>query len=588
MKRERSILQAAVIAAILTLAGPVFSAQQGSPAAPGANFTDIGARISQSSPADALKIAEDALAECKTYDDYERLMAELSKALQAQQAKNLDISYYTAARARLAELALLSASNDIQAGRLYMSVSEQYYNEAADYIEKAAGATTSKDLAVEADILKFRIAAEKFQSDKLEGILDQIAGRIVSYSNNPDVNNEKLTQSAETLERMGLSGYALKLKVAYMSKADKRSAEAVLEGIKKGADSEFAQGDPRSAAKLYDQYIKTGQECFTKDVMAPKVMEIAEKYFAAGRFREARPYYEFYRAEYPDSKVLDYCDYKIAVCFYNEKDMINAVKALQEFLDTYKNSIWFDKAFETLARLYYVNYSREDAVRNLQGLIDNYYRKNTGDYARVLIALLYYGDKQFDKAYGELKKIEDTSIYSYTAATILEDIDQIRKKNTAPKFSIASKDTYKVWEPQGGPSINVIPSENGKAMDYTYVDGVAHISVSPGTTIKFDMQSAEDLDKFAEYLQDKDDISRQPKQVKEDTERDLMSLEWSTPDGGKFADDKQSTAKSWQAPSTPGSYKISATLEDFGLVRPPDKGSRKDSTKEFEIIVDVK
>ena len=579
---------AAAVAAFLVFANPALQAQQDKPDVPGANFTDIGARILQSSPADALKLAEGALSDCKTYDDYERLMAEINKTLQAQQAKNLDILYYAAANARLSELALLSASNDIQAGRLYMSVSEQYYNEASDYIERGAAATASKDLAVDLDILKFRIAAEKFQSDKLDGLLDQIAGRIISYSDNPAVNNEKLTQATETLERIGLSGYALKLKVAYMSKADKKSAEAVLEGIKRGADQQFAQGDPRSAAKLYDQYIKTGQECFTKDVMAPKAMEIAEKYFAAGRFREARPYYEFYRREYPDSKVLDYCDYKIAVCFYNEKDMISAVQALQSFLDTYKNSIWFDKAFETLARLYYVNYSREDAIKSLQDLIDNYYRKNTGDYARVLIALLYYGDKQFDKAYDELKKIEDTSIYSYTSSTLLEDLDQIKKKRTAPKFSIASKDTYKVWEPHSGPSLTVAPSENGKALEYTYVDGVAHLSVSPGATIKFDMQAAEDLDKFGEYLQDKDDISRQPKQVNEDTEKDLMSLEWSSADGGKFVDDKQSTAKSWQAPSAPGSYKICARLEDFGLVRPPDKGTRKDSTKEFEIIVDAK
>ena len=588
MIKARSILSAAAVAAILILANPAFAARQDKPAAAGADFTDVSARISQGSQADALKTAENALSGCKTYDDYEAFVTGIAKTLQGQAAKNPDILYLAAAKARLEQLAILSASNDIQAGRLYMSVSERYYNEASDYLEKCAAVTTSKDLPVEADILKFRIAAEKFQSDKLDSLLDRIAGRLVSYSDNPALNNEKLDQAAETLSRMGMAGYALKLKVAYMSKADKRSAEAVLEGIKKGADQEFAQGDPRSAAKLYDQYIKTGQGCFSKDVMAPKVMEIAEKYFAGGRFREARPYYEFYRREYPDSKVLDYCDYRIAVCFYNEKDMINAVQSLQAFLDAYKNSIWFDKAFETLSRLYYVNYSREDAVKNLQNIIDNYYRKNTGDYARVLMALLYYGDKQFDRAREELKKIEDASIYSYPASTLLDDIDQIKKKNTAPKFSIASKDTYKVWEPYSGPSLIVKASENGKAMEYTYADDVAHLSVSPGAVIKFDMQEAEDLDKFGEYLQDKDDISRLPKQVKEDTEKDLMSLEWSSADGGKFADDKQSKAKSWQAPATPGSYKICARLEDFGLVRAPDKGSRKDSTKEFDIIVDVK
>lgn len=582
-------IMAVVIAAFLISAGPVLPAQQdNAPAAAGTDFTGIGAKISGASRQDALKLASGALSDCKTYDDYEAFMADITKTLQDKAPSNTDVLYYAAAKARLEGLALLSASNDIQAGRLYMSVSEQYYNEASDYIEKSAAATASKDLSIDLDILKFRIAAEKFQSDRIDSLLEQIAGRIVSYSDKPSVNNGKIEQVADTLSRMGLSGYALKLKAYYMSKADRESAGAILEGIKKVADQEFARGDTGGAGKLYDQYIRTGQGCFAKDVMAPKVMEIAEKYFAASRFREARAYYEFYREEYPDSKVLDYCDYRIALCFCSEKDVINAVDRLRAFLDTYKNSVWFDKAFEALARLYYVHYSNEEAVKGLQGLIDSYYRKNTGDYARVLIALLYYGDKKYDRANGELKKIDETSVYSYPASVLAEDMDRIKKNNSAPKFSISSKDTYKVWEPHSGPGITVAPFENDKALEYAYADSVAHISVSPGAVIRFDMQSAEDLDKFGEYLQDKDDISRLPKQIREETEKDLMSLGWSSPDGGKFLDDKQSGTKSWQAPSAPGSYKILVRLEDFGLVRPPDKGSRKDSTKEFEIIVDVK
>ena len=43
----------------------------------------------------------------------------------------------------------------------------------------------------------------------------------------------------------------------------------------------------------------------------------------------------------------------------------------------------------------------------------------------------------------------------------------------------------------------------------------------------------------------------------------------------------------WQAPDQPGEYKISIVVDDLGLVRTPDKGIRKDPTKEIAIIVNV-
>lgn len=551
------------------------------------SFADIGQKISRSDAKEALKIAEEAVSSCKVYDDYERLASELKKASQDQVVKNLDAIYYAMAKARLDQLAVLSQSNDLQAGRLYMSVSDQYYNEAAEYIEKAGAIAGSNDIAIDLDVLRFLIAKEKFQTEKADELLDRIAQDIFSYSDKMSANNEKLSQVADRLSSRGLTEAALKLKTTYASKADEKSAQEILEGIKKSADELFAKGDTRGASRLYEQYIKTSQKFSSKEVTAPKVMEIAEKYFAAGKFKDARAYYELYAQEYSDSKVLDYCAYRIALCYYNEKDMVETVACLEKFLDVYKNSIWFDKAFETLAKLYYVNYSRDDAVTNLRRLIDSYYRKNTGDYARVMIALLYYGDRQFDKALEELKKIDDTSIYSYPASVITEDIASINK-GSPPTLTVASKDTYKIWEPHSEVSVMVVPFEGDKKLEYTYVDGVPHLEVAQGVKIKFDVQSLEDLDKFGEYLQDKDDISRLPKLLSENTEKDLMSVEWSSIDGGQFADDKQSKAKVWQSPQSPGSYKVTIRLEDFGLVRSPDKGSRKDPTKEFTIIVDVK
>ena len=127
-----------------------------------------------------------------------------------------------------------------------------------------------------------------------------------------------------------------------------------------------------------------------------------------------------------------------------------------------------------------------------------------------------------------------------------------------------------------------------KRLEVTYTEsGAPQIRVGPGAKIKFTLGTLADEDRFAEYLQDKEDISRLPKKVKEENEKDLITLQW-TSDGGKFIDERQSRDKVWQAPDQPGEYKISIGVEDLGLVRIPDKGIRKDATRELTMIVNVK
>jgi hypothetical protein len=50
----------------------------------------------------------------------------------------------------------------------------------------------------------------------------------------------------------------------------------------------------------------------------------------------------------------------------------------------------------------------------------------------------------------------------------------------------------------------------------------------------------------------------------------------------------QTINKIWQAPDQPGQYKFSIRIDDFGLVRLPDKGLKKDPAKELVLVVIVK
>ena len=101
------------------------------------------------------------------------------------------------------------------------------------------------------------------------------------------------------------------------------------------------------------------------------------------------------------------------------------------------------------------------------------------------------------------------------------------------------------------------------------------------------MSNLEDVDRFNEYWQDKEDESRLPRKVRDETEKDLIFFTWSGTDSGKFLDDKQTLSRIWQAPQEPGDYVININAGDLALVRPPDTGSRKDTAKTLTIHVAV-
>ena len=572
-------------------------------AAPAVNFdAELSEITHANSEAAVIKSFEEAVSKCKACEDFGKFASGAKKIVEDNPGfKYAPALYYIIAKARISELSCLAQKNDIESGRTYMSVNENYRNEAMEYLEKALKDSKSKDLMLDAYLLKFLATKEEFQPQAAEAFLDDMAGKIATYSDDSALNERQLARMAEEFISNGLGNYALKLKIAYAKKVDPNAAQMVFEGIKKDGDKNFAQGNMKEAGAIYDAYIAAGQGYFKGEVMGAKIMEVAEKYFGANRYREARKYYEAFALDYPDSKIIDYCNYKIGLCYYYEKNDEKAVSSLENFLKTYQNSVWFDKAFETLCRLYFSNFPADKAIAGLQKLTDNYYRKNMGDFAYILTALLYYNEKEYNKALEVLKKVEINSVYSYTSDTIVADIKDI-KKGSKPSYSFGSKDKYRMWEPGKPVTVEIVAMAAGdanawlkgskkgedKRLEVTYTEsGAPKISVAPGAKIKFTLATLGDEDRFAEYLQDREDLSRLPKKVKEENEKDFLSLQW-TSDGGKFTDERQTRDRLWQAPDEPGDYKISISADDLGLVRTPDKGIRKDATKDVTLIVSVK
>lgn len=582
MKKVTAIFAAAALFLSISCPGILFSEEESSLISKIREAKDYQASL------DACK---EIIGQCKTYDDYEKMIEELKNFIAKQKDyKYPSALYYAIGKARLDELSYLINKNDIDSGRIYMSFNDKYYNEAQEFLGKADQSARSKDMSLDIYLLKFSIFKERLQPEKAQAVFDEIVNLIASYSTDKAANLAKLNEMSKKFSDKGMADYAMKLKFAYASKVDPESAKMLADEIRASADRYFEEGSRKEALSTYDTYLELAERYYDKDAMATKLMDISEKYFDKKRYKDAIKYYSLYISKYGGSQVADYASYKLALSYYSDKDYANAIAKFDEFLKTYQNSVWFENGSENLARLYYETSDTDKAVDYLQKLIDTYPRRDTMDYAYLLIGILYYSKSDYDKALEVFKKIRQffpKSAYFYTTETLIKDIGDI-KKGAAPSYSFGSKDVYKLWEPYTPIGLTVTVGEGAQVVDSKDAKpGELFIKTKSGSKVTFNISGIEDLDRFNEYWQDKEDASRLPREIKAGTEKDLILFAWSCADNGKFLDDKQASSRAWQAPDAPGDYIISINVGDIALVRPPDSGTRKDNPKTLNIHVNV-
>ncbi|MDP3790972.1 MAG: tetratricopeptide repeat protein [Candidatus Omnitrophota bacterium] len=578
-----------LVVAMLLLSVPVL-AQEAKEAA--LDIDALALKIEDAQDCQAsMDACKDAIGQCKAYDDYEKMVVQLKNiAAKKKDYKCPAALYYAIAKARVEELAYLTDKNDIESGRVYMSVNEKYYNEALENLDKADQINKSKDLALDIYFLRFSIFKELFQPQKVDAVFNEIVNRIASYSEEKSKNLAKLNEVSKKFGEKGMADYAMKLKFVYASKVDPDSAKMLAEDIRAGADKYLEEKNVKEALSTYDIYIQLAENYYDQDAMAAKIMDIAEKYFNKKRYKDAMKYYSMYLFKYGSSQVSDYASYKLALSYYSDRDYPNAVGKFEEFLKTYQNSVWFEKGFEALSRIYYETSDTEKAIENLQKLMDAYPRRETRDYAYLLMSILYYSKPDYDKALDALKKIQQDfpeSAYINIVDTLIADTGDI-KKGAAPSYSFGSKDVFRMWEAYMPISAAISAGDGAVTVDNKDAKpGELFITAKPGSKVTFTITGTEDLDRFNEYWQDKEDQSRLPREVKTGSEKDLVFFIWSCGDNGKFLDDKQASSRTWQAPDAPGDYIITINTGDIALVRPPDNGTRKDPAKTLTVYVTV-
>jgi outer membrane protein assembly factor BamD (BamD/ComL family) len=516
------------------------------------------------------------LSECNSYEAYENCAKEIKSLIDKDpKGKKADKLYYLMAKTRIEELAFLAKENDIESVRRYMGVSNKYFDEAAMMLDKASQVTSSKSLKLDVLFSKFLIFREKFNKQRIAILLDEMVTEIASFSSNVSQNKKELDRLSEKFFEKGLEEDALRLKVLYAKKVGHEGARQIASELKSEGDLAFDKKDYKKADIFYDQYLILSSGVLNEHELAEKMIAVADKYFDKMQYGEALRYYDNYMTKYRDLGMTDYVSYKIAECLYAVTRYDAAVSQFEAFLNLHTGSKWFNPAFKSLCNLYYKNANINTGIDKLKALTKLHPTVSARDYAELLIGLLYYGQKKYDEALQYFKNVKDKypdTSYDYMADKLIEDIDSITKNKKEPAYSFGSEETYKAWGPYTIPHVQMTASET---------------VVKTGSEVKITMSTITDLDQFGEYLYDASDRSRLPKKVRDGKEEDLLSIGWNAT-SGKLKSGKEATEKIWVAPNIPGEYKISAKVEDLGLTRPPDEGTRQDqSIDPVSIVITV-
>jgi len=537
------------------------------------------AAVGLSAEEGALETFEERLSEQKSHDDYVKYRAELKGMLEkSPNAENKDVLHYMIARTNFETLKNLTEKNDIKSMRLHMKINKEYLDEAFSELDRALSITKSKSLLLDIGVLKFLIAAENIEPQKKEMLFYDIAGKLSGFSENPERNKIELARIVDKLEAAGLSDYALKLKALYALKAGREEASRIAGEFKEKARESLDKGDLRKANTLYKYYMDIMRAAPDADILASEIIKIADNYFDASEHKKALGYYEIFLTEYPQHARAHYAAYRISECLYLTKSYPQAILQFNSFLKSYPESPWFNDGFMSLAKLYFENPSDGKAIGALGLLAERYPERKIRHFARLLTGLLYYKNASYGKALENLDKIrkeEGATPYFYAADTLIRDMENIQK-GLNPSFSFAAESTYRIWAPHTEIRAKIVTI------------GADDLKVKAGSKLEFELAWVEDVDEAREYLYDKEDISRLPREIKKERENDLLTIRWASPDGGRFLDKRETPVKSWQAPDLPGTYRVSAEIDDLGLMRSPDQGQRDDGeAKNLTVVIVV-
>lgn len=342
--------------------------------------------------------------------------------------KKTDLLRYFLARTYIKEIEKLRKDSTLDSFRRYLKDKPLYYTEADSIISQLLNDQPDKELMTEILFMKLLINIGRYRYSEAEETIKKVATSLKVYSDNPSTNISKLNILIDMLEDLDLQEYALKMKTEFINISDKKTAQSLLENLKKEAQDKFDLREYRGSLGLYTLYfdIKTAK---AMEGLQDELKEIADRFYSAKKWHFARALYQIL-TKLPNSNLVNYAHFSIAKTFEAEADFDKAKAEYEILIKTVHYDEWSDKTYAELGKIYYTtSFNNIDySIKSIRELINIYPKNPETIRLKTYLAELYYAKKDLTNSLNEYKSILNKYPSSTLSALIKENIKNIENE----------------------------------------------------------------------------------------------------------------------------------------------------------------
>ncbi len=329
--------------------------------------------------------------------DYLGLIESLKKQVKSIKDKNQKaLLHYMIAESYIKYLESLR-QNDLNKFRLYIKVNDIYYEHALKHLDCALQLTSDEGLTIDSLLDKLIIYHLEFKNKQKEEAFTELKQSINTYLMGGVDRSFKLNRITSNLHQFGLEEYALKLQMDNIRQLPNYEAKEALNNMKKKADGYLKKEKITEAEAIYKQYLRLSKEYYPEKKIPLFYQDIADEYYKVEKYQTALKYYNYIIDNLSNYKGLDKIQLRIALCYKENRNYENAIRAYEKFIKMYPDSSDINQAYLDLSEAYYIKYKSQKAISHLEELLSSAPQKAIPDI-RVNIAKIYYNMKELDKA----------------------------------------------------------------------------------------------------------------------------------------------------------------------------------------------
>ena len=140
-----------------------------------------------------------------------------------------------------------------------------------------------------------------------------------------------------------------------------------------------------------------------KDLKTDAYIRLGDCYFMERSYANAINYYDL--ATRIGKRNADYAFYQQALCFGAKGDVNQKINMLNELVQTYPSTVYYEQALFEIGNTYLVHGDKRSALSSFNRLIKDRPRSSYTRQALMKVGMIYYNNNQYDQALTTLKNL---------------------------------------------------------------------------------------------------------------------------------------------------------------------------------------